>query len=172
METGGGDRDACAQARPETAAALDDYRRTARRWAAAAAALLALAPPLAALDVVPAPIGAQAATVAVPALVLAMRARLLAVRMRAALTRAPWTPCEAVALPTVWGRLHVALFDPATDHLWVVPLHATKSRQHLAIPGASGGLWWCGDPTTGGVLSHPGGAGLVWAGPARTNPTA
>ncbi|MBB1253891.1 hypothetical protein H3146_11025, partial [Streptomyces sp. OF3] len=170
METGGGDSHTCALERPETATALADYRRTARRWATVAAAFLALAPTLAALDAVPAPIGVQAAAVAVPALVLAVRARLLAVRMRAALTRAHWTPCEAVALPTVWGRLHVALLDPATDHLWVVPLHATKTRQHLAIPGASGRLWWCGDPATGGVLSHPGGAGLVWSGPARTNP--
>ncbi|MFJ9826689.1 hypothetical protein ACIRSU_20295 [Streptomyces sp. NPDC101160] len=155
---------------PATATALDRYGTQARGWvaggvvAAVAGGWMAAA---SADSVWGGQVGPGLLTLGVLVAAVSLGTLVTARRMRRVLAARPWSAHPAELVPQR-GRLHpatVVLTDPATGETWPLALRAAQQRHHLAQPGPTGVLWWCGDPARGGVLAQPGGGTLVWAVP-------
>ncbi|MGY3201485.1 hypothetical protein [Streptomyces sp. TE5632] len=91
----------------------------------------------------------------------------IAGRMQRLLSGKPWIVCPAVAPAMGTGPTRLVLRTPDTDELWALTVVAVQQRHPLSWPPDSGVLWWCGDPSWGGVVSQPGGRTLVWTRPTR-----
>ncbi|MBL3670308.1 hypothetical protein JL475_30905 [Streptomyces sp. M2CJ-2] len=91
----------------------------------------------------------------------------IAGRMQGLLSGKPWIACPAVAPKMGTGPTRLVLRAPDTDELWALTVVAVQQRHPLSWPPASGVLWWCGDPSWGGIVSQPGGRTLVWTRPTR-----
>ncbi|WP_406727702.1 hypothetical protein WJ438_28140 [Streptomyces sp. GD-15H] len=87
--------------------------------------------------------------------------------MRRPLSGKPWIACPAVAPAMGTGPTRLVLRAPDTDELWALTVVAVRQRHPLAWPPAAGVLWWCGDPSWGGIVTQPGGRALVWTRPTR-----
>ncbi|WP_327162933.1 hypothetical protein [Streptomyces zaomyceticus] len=155
---------------PETAKALDRYGRRASAVVtggcvlfvpAAGVALVAPGKPWAD-DLI-------GALVALGVLVLGAGAGswFLARRMRRVLGSGAWSAHAAVAVRSVRTTETVVLRSPAGDGLWPLEVVAVRQRYEPLRPGPDGVMWWCGDPTRGGVLAPPGGGALLWTRPVK-----
>ncbi|MFB7538989.1 hypothetical protein ACFC0N_03740 [Streptomyces zaomyceticus] len=155
---------------PETARALDRYGRRAGAVVtggcvlfvpASGVALVAPGEPWAG-DLI-------GALVALGVLVLGAGAGswFLARRMRRVLGSAAWSAHAAVAVRSMRTTEAVVLRSPAGDGLWPLEVVAMRQRYEPLRPGPDGVMWWCGDPTRGGVLAPPGGGALLWTRPVK-----
>lgn len=155
---------------PETAKALDRYGRRASAVVtggcvlfvpAAGVALVAPGKPWAD-DLI-------GALVALGVLVLGAGAGswFLARRMRRVLGSGAWSAHAAVAVRSMRTTETVVLRSPAGDGLWPLEVVAVRQRYEPLRPGPDGVMWWCGDPTRGGVLAPPGGGALLWTRPVK-----
>ncbi|MFF0751407.1 hypothetical protein [Streptomyces sp. NPDC004267] len=155
---------------PQTAGALDRYRTRARGWAAVGLGSAAAGGFLfaeSADGMWSQDAGAGFLMFGLIVAGIGLGTLVTARRMRRALTSRPWSAHPAVVPPYGMRGPAVVLSDPATGEAWPLAVRAVQQRHHLAQPGASGVLWWCGDPARGGVLAQPGGGVLVWAAPVR-----
>ncbi|MET7757151.1 hypothetical protein ABZT27_20975 [Streptomyces sp. NPDC005389] len=91
----------------------------------------------------------------------------LARRMRRVLGSGPWSAHAAVAVRSMRSTEAVVLRSPAGDGLWALEVVAMRHRYEPLRPGPDGVMWWCGDPTRGGVLAPPGGGALIWTRPVK-----
>ncbi|WP_306328662.1 hypothetical protein [Streptomyces venezuelae] len=155
---------------PETAKALDRYGRRASTVMTSGCVLFA---PAAGVALV-APGASWAgdligALVALGVLVAGAGAGswALARRMRRALGSGAWTAHAAVAVRDMRSTEAVVLRSPDGDGLWPLEVVAMRQRYEPLRPGPDGVMWWCGDPTRGGVLAPPGGGALIWARPVK-----
>ncbi|MER5306704.1 hypothetical protein ABT034_02740 [Streptomyces sp. NPDC002773] len=91
----------------------------------------------------------------------------LARRMRRALGSGGWSAHAAVSVRSMRSTEAVVLRSLDGDGLWPLEAVAMRHRYELLRPGPDGVMWWCGDPSRGGVLAPPGGGALIWARPVR-----
>ncbi|MFJ2935044.1 hypothetical protein ACIO8G_20020 [Streptomyces sp. NPDC087219] len=91
----------------------------------------------------------------------------LARRMRRVLGSGPWSAHAAVAVRSMRSTEAVVLRSPAGDALWPLEVVAMRQRYEPLRPGPDGVMWWCGDPSRGGVLAPPGGGALIWTRPVK-----
>lgn len=141
--------------------ALAGYRR--RAWRVLCIGLATVALGLAVGLTVAAAVAAWAVGCGLAIAVIGAGSVRIAVRMRSALSSGPWIACPAVALPPGTGAPRLVLRAPGSGELWGLTVVAVRQRYHLVMPGASGVLWWFGDPRRRGVVAQPGGEILVWA---------
>ncbi|NGO72676.1 hypothetical protein [Streptomyces boncukensis] len=157
----------------ETESALRRYRQRARGWLGLGLGLstagLAVGPAAGIAE------GGWAATVAawglgtgLVVLVIGTGSVLTARRMREALSAGPWAAWAALDIPPGAGAPRLVVRDPDAEELRAFTPVVMWQRHHVAVPGPTGVLWWCGDPLRGGVIAQPGGGTLVWVRPTRT----
>ncbi|MFF3839370.1 hypothetical protein [Streptomyces sp. NPDC001930] len=91
----------------------------------------------------------------------------LARRMRRVLGSGAWSAHAAVAVRIMRSTEAVVLRSPAGDALWPLEVVAMRQRYEPLRPGPDGVMWWCGDPSRGGVLAPPGGGALIWTRPVK-----
>ncbi|WP_159041737.1 hypothetical protein [Streptomyces aureus] len=91
----------------------------------------------------------------------------LARRMRRVLGSGVWSAHAAVAVRSMRSTEAVVLRAPAGDGLWPLEVVAMRQRYEPLRPGPDGVMWWCGDPSRGGVLAPPGGGALIWTRPVK-----
>lgn len=91
----------------------------------------------------------------------------LARRMRRVLGSGAWSAHAAVAVRSMRSTEAVVLRSPAGDALWPLEVVAMRQRYEPLRPGPDGVMWWCGDPSRGGVLAPPGGGALIWTRPVK-----
>ncbi|WP_329622569.1 hypothetical protein OG357_20755 [Streptomyces sp. NBC_01255] len=154
---------------PETADALERYRRRAVRLTVIGAVLLVLAVGVGLLfsgSWTPAAIG-WLVLFALPTLGIGVNARSIAKRMRHVLGVGTWSAHTALPVARPWHAETVVLASPGTGELWPLTLPSVRQRFGPVVPGPDGVLWWCGDPRLGGVIAPPGGGELVWMRPVR-----
>ncbi|MGW2301427.1 hypothetical protein [Streptomyces sp. NPDC001809] len=154
---------------PETARALERYRRRAVEQTVAGAVVTALALGVGAL--LPGDWASDAAAMlgglGALSLLGGLGAGRVARRMRRVLHAGPWSAHAAVPVERAWSSATVVLGAPGRDEAWPLAVVALRHRYDRVRPGPRGVLWWCGDPRTGGVLAPPGGGELIWAKPVR-----
>ncbi|MFI6419561.1 hypothetical protein ACIBG6_19475 [Streptomyces sp. NPDC050842] len=152
---------------PETAEALERYRRRAVTLTVIGAVLLVLAVGVGLLFSglwTSAAIG-WLVLFALPALGIGVHARSIAKRMRHVLGVGTWSAHAALPVARPWYAETVVLASPGTGELWPLTLVAIQQPCVLLLPGPDGVLWWCGDPRLGGVIAPPGGGELIWMRP-------
>ncbi|MFE6071614.1 hypothetical protein [Streptomyces sp. NPDC056525] len=91
----------------------------------------------------------------------------LARRMRRVLGSGAWSAHAAAAVRDMRSTEAVVLRSPAGEELWPLEVIAMRQRYEPLRPGPDGVMWWCGDPSKGGVLAPPGGGALIWTRPVK-----
>ena len=91
----------------------------------------------------------------------------LARRMRRVLAAGAWSAHAAVPVRDMRSTEAVVLRSPAGEALWPLEVVAMRQRYEPLRPGPDGVMWWCGDPSRGGVLAPPGGGALIWTRPVK-----
>nr|WSW68340.1 hypothetical protein OG461_20205 [Streptomyces sp. NBC_00995] len=152
---------------PGTAAGLERYRASARRWCAAGVAAAVPAVLLAAFaDGFARSFVQPLAVLGALSLLMGAVVPLQARRMRRVLASAPWTAHASVVVESAARGATVVLRGTGPRELLPLTPRTTQWRLRL-LHRPDGVLWWCGDPRTGGVLAPSGGAELIRARPVR-----
>ncbi|MCX4981810.1 hypothetical protein [Streptomyces sp. NBC_00572] len=159
----------CAVDLPETAGALERYRRRAVELTVSGVVVIALAVGVGSL--LPGAWTSDAAALlgglGAVALLGGLGARRIERRMRRVLGAGAWSAHAAVPVERPWSSATVVLSAPESEEAWPLAVVAFRHRYDAVRPGPQGVLWWCGDPRAGGVLAPLGGGELIWAKPVR-----